>query len=969
MTASNNGNHIIIRGARVHNLQNVDAKIPKGKFTVITGLSGSGKSSLAFDTIYAEGQRRYVESLSSYARQFLELQDKPDVDEISGLSPTIAIEQRTVSTNPRSTVGTVTEIYDYLRVLYARAGRPHCPDCGRGVTQQGPHEIARVIRELIDETPLAILTPVVKDEKGLHKHTLDWAAKNGYAEVRFNGLFAPLEEIRAMKRDKEKRSTVDVVVARYDQQDESPELEAQLARAFDLGDGFIYVYREDTGEDTVMSQRLMCPNCHISLPELEPRIFSFNSPHGACPDCTGLGTKLEVLPELVIPNRKLTIAEGAIRPWTRIAGNQQWYMKLLKTVAERHGFSLDTPASKLAKKDLDLVLYGTGEESYVVDGQQTPFEGVVPNLEKRYKATDSDYLRKEIEQYMNEVKCPACDGKRLRREVLGVRFGGVSISELVAYSIERQLAFFSGLVASLAGPSPSEAKPAKGKGADKGKKAAASPLSEREAKIAGQAMREIVKVLRNLNDVGLGYLTLDRAAMTLSGGELQRVRLATQLGTGLSGVIYVLDEPSIGLHPRDNDKLIAAMKALRDRGNTVIVVEHDEATIEEADYVIDMGPGAGAYGGHIVADGKPSDIKRNKKSLTGLYMTGKEHIPVPKKFRKGNGRFITIKGAREFNLKNVDVKLPLGTLLCITGVSGSGKSTLVMDVLAKALAKKFYRAKDEPGAHKEIKGMNEIDKVISIDQTPIGRTPRSNPATYTGVFTAIRDLYTETAEAKLKGYDAGKFSFNVKGGGRCEACAGEGLVRIEMQFLPDVYVDCTECGGKRYNAEALEIHYRDKTIADVLEMSVDEAADFFRDQALIHDKLQVLRNVGLGYVKLGQPATTLSGGEAQRVKLATELSRRATGRTLYILDEPTTGLHFEDIKRLLGVLGQLVEKGNTVLVIEHNLDVIKTADWIVDMGPEGGDAGGQVVAQGTPRDVAKVKGSYTGQYLVAMLKR
>jgi excinuclease ABC subunit A len=980
---ANGNNSIVIRGARVHNLKNVDATIPKQKFTVITGLSGSGKSSLAFDTIYAEGQRRYVESLSSYARQFLELQDKPDVDEITGLSPTIAIEQRTTSSNPRSTVGTITEVYDYLRVLYARAGRPHCPKCGSAVVAQGPHEIARRVRELIDDTPLAVLAPVVRDEKGLHKHILDWAAKNNFKEVRYNGLFCPLDELRAMRRDKEQRSTIEVVIARYEQQDESPALEGQIAKAFDLGDGFMSVYRDDSGEDLPMSQRLSCPKCNVNFPELEPRIFSFNSPHGACPGCTGLGNKLVVRADLVVPNDRLTLAEGAIKPWTRIAGNQQWYMRLLAAVAARHGFGLDVPVHRLEKKAMDLVLNGTGDEKYTVDGEETVFEGVVPNLEKRYKGTDSEYLMKEIEQYMTLVTCPDCQGKRLRPEVLGVRFGGRSIAEVVGYSIEAAHGFFAALNAAAPAvtPAKSSVTPAKSSvipakaGIQKkpAKKAVASAaddsaLTDRERAIAGQAMREIVKVLGNLKDVGLGYLTLDRAALTLSGGELQRVRLATQLGTGLSGVIYVLDEPSIGLHSRDNDKLIDALKALRDQGNTVIVVEHDEATIEAADYVIDMGPGAGAYGGHLVAAGTASDIKKHKTSLTGLYMSGRESIAVPKKFRKGNGRQIVVKGATEFNLKNVDLKIPLGTLLCVTGVSGSGKSTLIIDILAKALEKKFYRAKDEPGAHKEIKGMNEIDKVISIDQSPIGRTPRSNPATYTGVFTTIRDLFTETPEAKLKGYDAGKFSFNVKGGGRCEACSGEGLVHIEMQFLPDVYIDCSECRGKRYNAEALEIRYKDKTIADVLEMSVDEAADFFRDQSLIHDKLAVLKEVGLGYVKLGQPATTLSGGEAQRVKLATELSRRATGRTLYILDEPTTGLHFEDIKRLLVVLNQLVEKGNTVLVIEHNLDVIKSADWVIDLGPEGGDGGGRIVAEGTPRDVAKVKASFTGQYLKKVIK-
>jgi len=959
-----NGSKIVIKGARVHNLKNIDVEIPKGKFVVITGLSGSGKSSLAFDTIYAEGQRRYVESLSSYARQFLELQDKPDADEINGLSPTIAIEQRTLTSNPRSTVGTITEVYDYLRLLFARAGRPHCPQCGQPVTHESPHEIAKRLRAFIDETPLAILAPVVRDEKGLHKHLLDWAAKNGYGEARYDGVFAPIDEMRSMRRDKEKRSTIEIVIARYGQHDESPKLEEQIAKAFDLADGFLTVVREDTGEDARYSQRLTCVKCGINLPELEPRVFSFNSPHGACPDCTGLGTKLKVESDLVIPNPRLTLAQGAIKPWTRIAGNQNWYMKLLQAVADTHRFSVDVPVEKLEQRAVDIIMNGTGTETYLVDGQRSMFEGVVPNLEKRYRETDSDYVRHEIETYMNVVTCPICKGKRLRPEALAVTFGGKTIADIVGLSIESAAGFFQ----SLSLP----AKPAVAAKRDKDKKAGKAltgQLSEREAKISAQALREAILRLRNLVEVGLGYLTLDRSAISVSGGELQRVRLATQLGTGLSGVIYILDEPSIGLHPRDNDRLIAALQKLRDLGNSVIVVEHDQATIEAADHVIDMGPGAGAFGGEIIAEGTPAEIRRDKDSLTGRYLTGKESIPVPRRYRRGSGKALLVRGASEFNLQNIDVRFPLGMLTCVTGVSGSGKSTLVIDILSRALVKKLYRAKENPGAHKEIKGMNELDKVISIDQSPIGRTPRSNPATYTGVFTIIRDLFTDVPESKMKGYDAGKFSFNVKGGGRCEACAGEGMVRIEMQFLPDVYIDCTECGGKRYNAEALEIHYKDKTIADVLEMSVEEAATFFADRPLISEKLVVLKDVGLGYLKLGQPATTLSGGEAQRVKLATELSRRATGRTLYILDEPTTGLHFDDIKRLLGVLNQLVDKGNSVLIIEHNLDVIKSADWVIDLGPEGGDAGGRVVAEGTPPAVAKNKASWTGQYLKNVLRR
>ncbi|MEA3249203.1 MAG: excinuclease ABC subunit UvrA [Patescibacteria group bacterium] len=953
-----NNSFITIKGARVHNLKNIDAKIPKEQFVVVTGLSGSGKSSLAFDTIYSEGQRRYVESLSSYARQFLELQDKPDVDEIHGLSPTIAIEQRTSSSNPRSTVGTVTEIYDYLRVLFSRAGRPHCPECGKPVQKLGAHSVAKGVRELIDETELCILSPVVRDEKGLHKGLLDWAKKTGYTDVRYNGLFMPIEELKAMRREKERKSTIEIVISRYEQYDESAKLEEEITKAFDLADGFMTIYRDDTGDDISYSQRLMCPTCDVHMPEIEPRIFSFNSPHGACPACTGLGNKLEVMPELVMPNPRLTIAQGAIKPWTRIAGNQQHNMKVLQDVALKHGFSLDVPISKLPKKAMDIVLFGTGDEEYMVDNKKSTFEGVVPNLENRFRETDSDYVRKEIENYMNTVTCPACKGKRLRQEVFGIKFGGKNIADVVTMSIEEAHEFFSGLIPKKKGQ--------KGQKREKGQKDCV--LSETEQKIASQALREVSTRLDNLVKVGLGYLTLDRAAVTLSGGELQRVRLATQLGNDLSGVIYVLDEPSIGLHPRDNDKLISALKSLRDQGNSVIVVEHDEATIEAADYVFDMGPKAGLLGGEIVAEGTPTQLKRDPKSLTGLYMTGKEEIPVPKKFRKGKGRALSIKGADEFNLRNIDVKIPLGLLVTVTGVSGSGKSTLIVNILSKVLAKKLYRAKDMPGKHKEIKGLNELDKVITIDQSPIGRTPRSNPATYTGVFTAIRDLFTEVPEAKMKGYDAGKFSFNVKGGGRCEACSGEGLIRIEMQFLPDVFIECTECHGKRYNNEALEIHYKEMTIADVLDMSVSAAADFFSDQHLIHDKLTVLKEVGLGYLKLGQPATTLSGGEAQRVKLATELSRRATGRTLYILDEPTTGLHFEDIKRLLGVLNQLVDKGNSVLIIEHNMDVIKSADWVIDMGPEGGIGGGLVVAEGTPREVAVAKGSHTAKYLKIALK-
>jgi len=922
---------IRVRGARAHNLKNVSVDIPKNKLVVVTGLSGSGKSSLAFDTIYAEGQRRYMESLSSYARQFLELQDKPDVDEISGLSPTIAIDQKTVSSNPRSTVGTITEIYDFFRLLFARVGKAHCPNCGKPVAEQTPRQIVDRISLLAQTSALIILAPIVKEEKGEHKKELEAIFKGGFREVRVDGALYTMEELQKQRLDRDKRHTIEAVVARVQEKnpgyDEKQTL-ALVTKALEYGDGFLKVYLQKKDEDLLMSRRLACADCGISLPEIEPRIFSFNSPHGACPGCTGLGVKLTAEPELVIPNDKLTLAQGAIKPWTRIAGSGNGMMKELQALADRAKFSLDVPAKDLPKKALDLVLYGDGE-----------FIGVIPHLEKKHLETDSEYMRKEIEEYMRTVICPVCKGQRLRKEALGVKVDGKNISEFVGMSIE-----------------------------ELGKAFKVIDLPPFDRKIADQIIKEVSLRLFHLLEVGLGYLTLDRSVTTLSGGEGQRVRLATQLGTSLSGVIYILDEPSIGLHPRDNDKLIEAIKSIRDVGNSVIVVEHDEAMIDAADYVFDMGPGAGEYGGEITAEGTPADIRKNKESLTGQYLSGKQKIEAPKAARKGSGKSIEIKGASAFNLKDVDVKIPLGKLVAVTGVSGSGKSTLVIDILATALAKKFYRAKEEPGAHKSIKGVEHIDKIITIDQSPIGRTPRSNPATYTGVFTAIRDLFTEVPEAKMKGYDAGKFSFNVKGGGRCETCSGEGYQRIEMQFLPDVFMECPECKGARYNHEALEIHIKDKHIADILNMTVEEARRFFADVPAVFDKLNVLHDVGLGYLKLGQPATNLSGGEAQRVKLATELSRRATGRTLYILDEPTTGLHFEDIKRLLGVLDQLVEKGNTVVTIEHNLDVIKCSDWVIDMGPEGGDKGGKLVAEGTPKDICKVKASLTGEYLKDVVK-
>ncbi len=938
---------ISIKGARVHNLKNVSLDIPKGKLVVMTGLSGSGKSSIAFDTIYAEGQRRYMESLSSYARQFLELQDKPDVDEINGLSPTIAIDQRSSSQNPRSTVGTITEIYDFLRLLYARAGRPHCHLCGTPVAAQTVEDIAKRIMKETASGATVVLAPVVSDERGEHKHIFQELEKGGVAEVRLDGELKSTAEAKLERLSREKRHTIEAVVARLTTAPEFSRAKIIAEHGLEWGDGFIEIVKLATGETVKLSKDLMCPKDGISLPAIEPRLFSFNNPQGACAACTGLGTKLVFVPELVIPNRKLTIAQGAIKPWMRIAGNREGNMELIDEVGHRYGFSVNMPVTEFTKKAMDILLYGTDGELYKVGSQELMFEGIIANLEARYRETDSDYVRKELEDYMQTLICPACNGRRLRPEALAVRFAGKSVSDVVSQPIDEVAAFFSSI-----------SKNGNGKKFE---------LSEDEIKISKPIAKEIIVRLEYLLDVGLGYLTLDRSAVTLSGGEAQRVRLSTQLGTSLSGVIYILDEPSIGLHPRDTDKLFGALTKLRDLGNSVIVVEHDAATMRNADWLIDVGPGAGEYGGEIVAEGTPAQVMKNPKSLTGQYLSGKKELATPKSYRKGNGKYLTVLGAQEFNLKNVDAKIPLGKMVTVSGVSGSGKSTLILDILGKALSAKLHRARELPGKHKTIKGIENIDKVVAVDQSPIGRTPRSNPATYTGVFTAIRDLFTEIPEAKAKGYDAGKFSFNVKGGGRCEACSGEGFVQIEMFFLPDVYIECKECHGKRYNREALEVHYKDKTIADVLEMTVEEARRFFTDQPAISDKLGVLCEVGLGYIRLGQPANTLSGGEAQRVKLATELSRRETGRTLYILDEPTTGLHFDDIKRLLAVLHELVEKGNTVLIIEHNLDVIKSSDWVIDMGPDGGIRGGEIVAEGTPKEVAKNPKSVTGKYLKEVL--
>lgn len=933
-------NNLVIKGARVHNLKNVDVTIPRDKLVVITGLSGSGKSSLAFDTIYAEGQRRYVESLSAYARQFLGLMDKPDVDQIDGLSPAISIDQKSVSHNPRSTVGTVTEIYDYLRLLFARVGQPHCPNCGDEISKQTIEQIRDKVLKM-GPAKIMILAPLVRDQKGEHKRILGEIDKAGYARIRFDELMYSIPEAEALAVDKQKKHNLDVVVDRLEIKSGSSKdtdfvtrLTESLEQALDLANGLVIIHNTETETDSLTSQHLACPKCDISLPELEPRNFSFNSPHGACSECTGLGTKQEIDPGLVIPNPRLSIEEGAIRPWSRSAASQYWHMSKLSEVARREGFSLSIPAGKLNKKAMDIILYGD---------KQGDFEGVIPILERRYQESDSDHFRNEIEGYMRKFECPKCNGQRLKPEVLAVTVNDKSIAQVTSMTIDVAMDFFKKL--------------------ESGKQS----LNTKQKTIAKQILKEISSRLHFLHNVGLDYLSLNRAANTLSGGEAQRIRLATQIGSSLVGVIYILDEPSIGLHQRDNDKLIETLKELRDLGNTVLVVEHDEDTIRAADQVIDIGPGAGEHGGKLVAQGSPAQVSKVAKSITGQYLNGKKQIDAPKKYREGNGNLLQIVGASEFNLQDVTATIPLGKLVCVTGVSGSGKSTLITEILSKALAQKFYQAKAAPGKHKEIVGLDNIDKVITIDQSPIGRTPRSNPATYTGLFTYIRDLYAELPEAKIRGYKAGRFSFNVKGG-RCEACQGEGQVSIEMQFLPDVYVDCDECHGTRYNAAAREIHYRGKDISEVLDMTVEEARNFFTHIPAVKTKLDTLYDVGLGYIHLGQPATTLSGGEAQRVKLATELSRRSTGKTLYILDEPTTGLHFEDVKHLLGILQRLVDKGNTVLVIEHNLDVIKSADWLLDMGPEGGVGGGQLVAEGTPREVAKVKKSYTGQFLKKILK-
>ncbi len=930
--------YIKVKGARVHNLKNIDVRIPKNKLVVISGLSGSGKSSLAFDTLYAEGQRRYVESLSSYARQFLGVMEKPDVDQIEGLSPAIAIDQRSVSTNPRSTVGTITEIYDYMRLLWARIGVPYCPQCNIKIEAQSASAIIQQVGNEFLGRKIAVLAPKVRERKGEFQEVFEEARRLGFVRVRVDGVLKHLDE--DIRLERYKKHSIDIVVDRLKVR-KSEEARTRLAeaieKALNLGEKRVVILDLGSDKEKLYSELFACPKCGFSFEEIEPRIFSFNSPYGACPACEGLGHRLVVDPNLVMPNPRLTINEGAIRPWARGMAKSRWYMRILEEVANKYGFSLDVPVGQLSRKAKNIVLYGTGDEEYWVGGYLTTYEGVIPYLERRYRETDSDFIRREIESYMVEEICQVCQGTRLKPEVLAIKVGGKSIAEVAALSLQEAKHFFEGL-----------------------------ELSSTEKQIARQILREILNRLDFLLEVGLSYLSLDRAGITLSNGEAQRIRLATQIGSSLSGVLYILDEPTIGLHQRDVGRLIQSLKRLRDLDNTVVVVEHDRETLESADWIIDIGPGAGAEGGRIVAQGTPRDIKNNDRSLTGLYLKGAKKIKVPSKRRKGNGKFLTIKGAKEHNLKNIDVKIPLGKFVCITGVSGSGKSTLVDDILAKALKVHFYQAKLKVGKHQTIVGLKNIDKVIRIDQSPIGRTPRSNPATYTGVFSYIRQLFARTNEAQLRGYKPSRFSFNVRGG-RCEKCKGEGAIKIEMFFLPDVYVTCPECKGTRYNKETLEINYRGKNIAEVLEMTISEALRFFYVIKPIREKLEILERIGLGYLKLGQPATTLSGGEAQRIKLAKELTRKATGKTLYILDEPTTGLHFEDVKKLLRVLNALVDKGNTVLVIEHNLEVVKTADWIIDLGPEGGEKGGYIVAEGTPEEVAKVKKSYTGRFLRELL--
>ena len=1028
---------IVIRGAREHNLKNIDVTIPRDKLVVITGLSGSGKSSLAFDTIFAEGQRRYVESLSAYARQFLDKMEKPDVEHIDGLSPAISIDQKGATHNPRSTVGTVTEIYDYLRLLYARVGHQHCPKCGREVSQQTLQQIVDAVLSLPEGSRILLLAPLVQGRKGEYKNIFEEMRRSGYVRVRVDGLIVDLSE--EIDLDKQKKHTIEVVVDRlvirkgkkqhadepqlkrvaerptlYDvnanpetdeelskavQEDVDPAFRQRLSDSLEttlkLGNGVVLVSIVD-GEEILFSEKAACVYCGISLPEIAPRTFSFNSPHGACPTCTGLGTQQEIDPELIVTHPDFSILDGAIGPWSKVVNGSQWHSATLEALANRYKFDLHTPWRELSKDIQQKILYGTPEQLTI---RYTPqhghtrnynvnFEGVIPNLDRRYKQTESEGIREEIEGYMTARVCPDCKGARLKPEALAVTVGGHNIVQVTRLSIVLTQRFFQELESenpeqlaplALARVTKQPAQKKSKKDDDETESLLGDPLakidpngplvqgglSNRERIIARQILKEIHARLQFLIDVGLDYLTLDRAAASLSGGEAQRIRLATQIGSGLMGVLYILDEPSIGLHQRDNARLIRTLVRLRNLGNTLLVVEHDEDTMRAADHIIDIGPGAGEHGGKVVAEGTFDEIVANTNSLTGDYLSRRKRIETPEQRRPGNGNALIIKGARENNLKNIDVEVPLGKFVAITGVSGSGKSTLITDILYRKLSHVFFRAHERPGAHDTIEGLENLDKVIDIDQSPIGRTPRSNPATYTNAFTGIRDLFAQVPESRLRGYQPGRFSFNVKGG-RCEACKGEGIVKIEMNFLPDVYVPCEVCGGKRYNREALEIHYKGKSIADVLDMTVEEATEFFANVPSIYNKMKTLNDVGLGYMRLGQPATTLSGGEAQRVKLATELSRRATGRTMYILDEPTTGLHFADVARLLDVLQRLVDTGNSVVVIEHNLDVIKSADWLIDLGPEGGDAGGRVIAQGTPEDVAEIEESYTGHFLKRM---
>ncbi|WP_313804415.1 excinuclease ABC subunit UvrA [Cytobacillus sp.] len=935
---------LIVKGARAHNLKNIDVTIPRDKLVVLTGLSGSGKSSLAFDTIYAEGQRRYVESLSAYARQFLGQMDKPDVDAIEGLSPAISIDQKTTSRNPRSTVGTVTEIYDYLRLLYARVGRPTCPIHHIEISSQTIEQMVDRILEYPERTKLQILAPLVSGRKGAHVKILEDVKKQGFVRVRIDGEMHDLGE--EIELEKNKKHSIEVVIDRIVVKEGiAPRLADSMETALKLGDGKVLI--DVIGEEELLfSENHACPHCDFSIGELEPRMFSFNSPFGACPECDGLGSKLEVDVDLVIPNRDLSLKQHAIAPWEPTSS--QYYPQLLEAVCTHYGIDMDIPVKDIPSHLFDKILYGSNGEKiffhYENDFGQVretmiEFEGVIRNVERRYKETSSDYIREQMEKYMGQHDCPTCKGYRLKKETLAVLISGQHIGKVTELSIADAHQFFDNL-----------------------------SLTDKEMKIANLIFREIKERLGFLVNVGLDYLTLSRAAGTLSGGEAQRIRLATQIGSRLTGVLYILDEPSIGLHQRDNDRLIETLKNMRDIGNTLIVVEHDEDTMLAADYLIDIGPGAGVHGGEIISAGTPQQVMEDPKSLTGQYLAGKKYIPLPIERRKDDGRFIEIKGAKENNLKNVNVKFPLGTFIAVTGVSGSGKSTLINEILHKSLAQKLNRAKSKPGEHKEIKGIEQLEKVIDIDQSPIGRTPRSNPATYTGVFDDIRDLFSTTNEAKVRGYKKGRFSFNVKGG-RCEACRGDGIIKIEMHFLPDVYVPCEVCHGKRYNRETLEVKYKGKSIAEILDMTVEDAVGFFENVPKISRKLQTIYDVGLGYIKLGQPATTLSGGEAQRVKLASELHRRSNGKSFYILDEPTTGLHVDDISRLLIVLQRLVENGDTVLVIEHNLDVIKTADYIVDLGPEGGNKGGTIIATGTPEKIAEIPESYTGRYLKPILER